>query len=254
MQPKFGLLIGFATLGASLPTLAATDEIQVYDAEIVEQGKFNLTLHNNYTPIGVKQPGFSGGVIDDHALNGVPEFAYGVTDWFELGAYVPLYTVTRNGSVLFDGVKLRSLFVSPHAQERTFFYGLNFELSYNQPHWETTRFSGEIRPILGYRIGAIDLIANPILDTQFKGGLSQLDFAPAGRVAYNLSKTYALGLEYYADFGRFSGFEPADRQSHTLFAVFDYKDKPAAIEFGIGHGFTGASDSLVLKLILSFDF
>src|SRR5580698_3769845 len=38
--------VAFAALAAH----AQTDEIQVYDANIVEQGKFNLTLHDNYTP------------------------------------------------------------------------------------------------------------------------------------------------------------------------------------------------------------
>ena len=38
-----------------------------------------------------------------------------------------------------------------------------------------------------------------------------------------------------------------------LFAVVDYKSAPLSVEFGIGHGFTAASDPLVLKLILSHD-
>jgi hypothetical protein len=36
--------------------------------------------------------------------------------------------------------------------------------------------------------------------------------------------------------------------------VIDYKGDPTSVEFGIGHGFTAASDTLVLKLILSRDF
>jgi hypothetical protein len=44
-------------------------------------------LHNNYTPIGRKQPDFEGGITPNHTLNGVPEWAYGVTDWLELGLY-----------------------------------------------------------------------------------------------------------------------------------------------------------------------
>ena len=30
---------------------AQTDEIQVYDGGLAEKGKFNLTWHNNFTPI-----------------------------------------------------------------------------------------------------------------------------------------------------------------------------------------------------------
>ncbi len=31
---------------------AQTDEIQVYDGEIAAPGIFNLTWHNNFTPMG----------------------------------------------------------------------------------------------------------------------------------------------------------------------------------------------------------
>src|SRR5205809_5575616 len=86
--------------------LAQTDEIQVYDAEIVAPGGFNLTWHNNFTPSGRSRPDFAGGIVPNHALNAVPELAYGVADWFELGTYLPVYTRTETGQLLFDSVKL----------------------------------------------------------------------------------------------------------------------------------------------------
>ena len=44
------------------PAYAQTDEIQVYTGEINKPGEFSITLHNNFTPIGPKQPAFIGGV------------------------------------------------------------------------------------------------------------------------------------------------------------------------------------------------
>jgi hypothetical protein len=61
-------------------------------------------------------------------------------------------------------------------------------------------------------------------------------------------------FEWYADYGPLSQIEPLRRQHQTLFAVIDYKSDPVSVEFGVGHGFTGASDTLVLKMILSHDF
>jgi hypothetical protein len=58
-------------LGNASPALAQTDEIQVYDAAIAPTGTFNLTLHNNFTPSGNTAPGFPGGIVPDHSLNGV---------------------------------------------------------------------------------------------------------------------------------------------------------------------------------------
>jgi hypothetical protein len=37
-------------------------------------------------------------------------------------------------------------------------------------------------------------------------------------------------------------------------AVIDYRGEPVNVEFGIGHGFTAASDALILKLIVSRNF
>ena len=114
-------LAALAVIACFWPALAQAqvDEIQVYDAAIAKPGTFNLTWHNNYTLSGRKTPDFPGGLVPDHTLNGVTEWAYGVTDWFEAGLYAPLYSVSSSGNVKFDGVKLRALFVAPGADSRT---------------------------------------------------------------------------------------------------------------------------------------
>ena len=143
----------------------------------------------------------------------------------ELGAYLPVYSWTGNWRVLIDGAKLPAEIVVPHAVERNFFFGVNLELSFNARYWESTSNSGELRPIIGGRIGPVDLITNPILDTSFRG-LGSLDFAPASRIAYNFSPSWAVAVEHYADFDRVSHFEPPTRQYQTLFAVVDYRGEP----------------------------
>jgi hypothetical protein len=69
-----------------------------------------------------------------------------------------------------------------------------------------------------------------------------------------LTESWAAALEHYSDYGRLKHIELLNRQRQILFAVIDYKGEPMSAEFGIGHGFTAASDALVLKLILSHDF
>jgi hypothetical protein len=243
-----------ACLLAPAVALGQTDEIQVYDAAIAEPGKFSLDVHGNYTPDGQRQAEVPGGVIPNHSTNGAFEWAYGVTDFFELGLYLPVYTVTNRGNPQFDGAKLRTLWVSPHARQREFFYGVNLEFSYNVHHWEGSRTALEVRPIAGWHEGRWDLILNPILDSDFDG-IGKAHFAPAERLAYNLSDKWALALEHYGDLGPLDGLEALSRQSQSLFAVADYSiDAASSIEFGVGHGFTRASDDVVLKLILSHEF
>src|ERR1700731_4744679 len=113
--------IAVALGAAPAMAVAQTDEIQVYDANIAEQGKFNLMVHDNFTPSGRKTPAFPGAVISDRALVGVAEWAYGVTPWFEQGLYLPLYSYSKNDGVTYNGFKLRWLFVKPRAEEQKFF-------------------------------------------------------------------------------------------------------------------------------------
>jgi hypothetical protein len=236
---------------APLPA-SAVDEIQVYNAEIAEVGQWTVQQHLNYTFVGQKQPEFPGGLVSNHTLNGTPEFAYGITDWWELGLYAP-FAVNGDGQFLSNGAKIRNLFVSPHADKRNFFYGINFEFSYETPPFSQTRYGLEIRPIIGVRNPQWEFIVNPIVDLGF-GALGQQDFAPAVRIARNLGNDRFIGLEYYADFGQIGNFLPVSEQSHQLFAVTDFKVDKFDIELGLGYGLTSGSDRLVAKAIVGYAF
>jgi hypothetical protein len=74
--------------------------------------------------------------VPEHSLNGAFEWAFGVADWFEAGAYLPVYTLTRDRTLEAGGVKLRTPFATLNAATRSFFYGVNFELSFNSRHWD----------------------------------------------------------------------------------------------------------------------
>src|ERR1700719_3034957 len=221
------------SLGYSPAVLAQTDEIQVYDAGIAEPGVFNLTWHNNFISSGSSTPSFPGAIVPDKSLNGVTEWAYGVAPWFEAGLYFPLYSITRDNSVLYNGFKLRTLFVSPEAANRDVFYGVNFEFSFNTAHWNERRYTSEIRPIIGTHVGRFDFIFNPIVDNSYTG-VSNFEFVPATRVAMKRSENYKVALEEYDDFGHVSRFLPGSKQSHQLFSVLDIHTRPLDIEVGWG--------------------
>ena len=160
---------------------AQADEIQVYDGGLAPVGTVNLTIHNNFTPKGLTTPAFPGAVVADKSFNGVPEWALGVTSWFEAGLYLPLYSRDKHSGFGYDGFKLRALFAVPNADDRRFFYGANFEFSINARRWDSTRFTSEVRPIIGWHLKPWDIIVNPIVDTAYDG-LGNLEFVPAARV------------------------------------------------------------------------
>src|SRR5580700_8311012 len=247
-----GLAVALSSLVFASTVRAQTDEIQVYDAEIAAPGTFNLTWHDNFISSGSTTPSFPGGIEPDKSLNGVSEWAYGVAPWFEAGLYFPLYSITRDNGVLYNGFKVRTLFVSPDAAHRDVFYGVNFEFSFNTAHWNERRYTSEIRPIIGTHVGRFDIIFNPIVDNSYTG-VSNFEFVPATRVAMKVSDIFKVALEEYDDFGRVSHFLPASKQSHQLFSVVDIHTRQHDIEFGLGAGLSSASDHRVFKLILMKD-
>jgi hypothetical protein len=245
------LLTGAAIWVALAKPAQAVDEIQVYNAGIAAVGQFTIQQHLNYTPNGLKEQPFPGGLVSNHAINGTPEFAYGLTDWWEVGLYLPF--AIQDQQFLSNSFKLRTLFVSPNAEQRNFFYGVNFEFSNTTPKFAQTRFAMEIRPIIGVRNADYEFIVNPIVDIGF-GKFGEADFAPAARFARGLGQDLFVGLEYYADFGKIGDFPKLADQQHTLFAVTDFKLGVVDVNFGVGYGLTPASDRFVIKTILGYAF
>ena len=239
----------------SAPAFAVTDEIQVYTGEIMPVGEVGLTWHNNYALDGLKTPDFPGGLVDHHTFSSVTEWALGVKSWFEAGLYLPLFTHSTNQSWTYNGFKLRALFVQPDNQDKDFYYGVNFEFSWNEKTWDTQVNTGEIRPIMGWRFGEDkrwSFTFNPILDNNY-AGFSRLEFVPATRLDYKIDETWTVAAEEYDDFGELRGFLPSDQQTHQLWGVVDFSGDPISIEAGMGFGLTPATDNLAVKLMLITD-
>ena len=112
--------------------------------------------------------------------------------------------------------------------------------------WDTTRFTSEVRPIIGWHLKPIDIIINPIVDTAYDG-LGNPEFVPAARIAYNFKSGWTLAAEEYDDYGPVSAFLPRTEQVHQFYGVVDRTWKAWDIEAGIGVGLTNGSDRLTLQ-------
>ena len=247
----FGLLVLSVQLPLDARPARAVDEIQIYNADIADVGQFTAQHHFNYTFSGRKEPDFPGGLVPNHTLNATPEFAWGITKWFEFGLYFP-WAIDGENRFLSNGTKLRTLFVVPDAEKRNFFYGINFEYDFTTPPFLETRFAMEIRPIIGWRNRGLEFIINPIFDVF--GSRGHVDFLPAARLARKINKDVAVGLEYYTDLGPIGSFPSFEQQSHQLFAVVDFKVGKLDVDFGVGRGLTEGSDRWVAKTILTYAF
>jgi hypothetical protein len=201
---------------------------------------FELRVHE---PQGAR---FSRRPHPNHALQGTGEWAWGITDWWEMGFYTP-YAVDQELTPYSNAAKIRQLFVIPNAAEREFFYGVNFEFSYAMPQFSETRWNMEIRPIVGWRKGDYEFIINPIVDLGF-GQNGGAEFVPAARFARNLGENLAVGVEYYTDLGPLQSWLPFNEQQHNIYAVVDFKIGLFDVNAGVGYGLTPGSDRLMAKM------
>jgi hypothetical protein len=246
-----GVLLVALALSCAPVAAYGFDEIQVYNADIAEVGQWTIQQHLNYTFKAPNEPDFPGGIVPNRALNGTPELAYGVTEWWELGWYAPF--AVSNNQFLSNGAKIRTLFVVPHAADRIFFYGVNFEFDYGTPRFAQSLFNIEMRPIIGVRNKEWEFIVNPIVDFS-TGTYGEADFAPAIRLARKLGNDFYIGAEYYGDFGKIGNFLPLQQQQQLLFAVTDFKLGVFDVDLGLGFGLTSGSDQLIGKTIISYAF
>ena len=106
---------------------------------------------------------------------------------------------------------------------------------------------------MGLHLHPVDIIFNPIVDTDYTGGFKNLEFVPTTRIAYNVNDKWAVAAEEYSDFGPLHNFLPVNRQFQEVWAVMDRSGKTLSIEAGIGIGVTGGADKLTFKLMVSRD-
>jgi hypothetical protein len=230
---------------------AAGDEIQVYGADINKPGERGLELHVNYVAQGSKQVEWPGQKPVDRMLRVTPEFSWGITERLELGMYVPMIKASGSGASV-EGVKGRVKYLVA-SDDAPFYWGVNFELGRVALHTESSHWNAELRPILGYRSGNWEFIANPILGSALSDGASRVpEFEPAFKIAYELGENRSVGLEHYSALGPVNNFAPSAQREQSLFLVFDGKLGGTEVNFGVGRGWGASPDKWVVKAILGF--
>ena len=238
----------FGAAHAALP-----DEIQVYVDDIHDPGRYGLELHVNTTPDGISTPSYPGEIVAAGGTRVTPEFAYGLPDDLEAGAYLPLVHES-NGDVRATGVKLRLKWVPIKQPDEGpgVFAGLNGELSQVRYQFESERRGLELRPIIGWRNTEWLVAANPVLDFALQGPQRHEapDFAPSVKVARTVAPGIATGVEYYTQAGSISDIRPWSETQETLYWAFDIDRPPWGVNFGIGRGLTAITDRWTVKMII----
>jgi len=230
-------------------------EIQVYDDRMNRPRELSTEVHANVTTAGRRDADYPGEIAPHHMTRLTLEPAFGVTPYWELGAYLQTARAA-NGELHYAGTKLRSKLLLPRASDAACYFGVNLELSRIPVKFEPSRWGTELRPIAGWRAGRWLAIVNPILTWSLSGDERNEapDFEPAAKLEFDTRHGFGLGAEYYAGLGRIDRMPRTAEQEHVLYAVFDLLNRAIEWNLGVGRGLTPATNDWTIKTIVGRAF
>jgi len=230
-------------------------EIQVYGSETVAPRTTMVELHSNYTAAGEKYY-IDGVAPTDHAVHETLEITQGITGWSEVGFYV-FTSIKPDAGFDWVGDHIRPRVRAPEDWHWPVGASLSMEVGYQRARFSADTWTWEIRPIIDKQKGRFYWAINPAFERTFHGPDVNLglDFAPAVKVSWDITKVVAGGVEYYADYGSIRDIAALHYQQQEIFPVIDLNVSPKwEINFGVGVGATAATDHWIVKGIVGRRF
>ncbi|MGZ8955639.1 MAG: hypothetical protein ACXW0Q_13270 [Methylovulum sp.] len=255
LNPYLFALLSLASSGLPLwPTaiLASTDdEIQVYNNAINAPGQFGLEIHSNFIAEGTRIPAYNGDAPSYGSFRETSEFSYGLSDNWELGAYLPL--LSQGGITRLEGGKMRIKYLQQ--EDSGFYYGVNTEVGHTTKRSNEQPWNQELRPIVGYHGEDWRVAFNPVFSWSLVGRDAFLpSFAPMLKVGRVVTGQLVLGVEHFVDLGMVHKVESLQHQGQNTYLVLDTTVANVNVNFGTGYGWTQDSDGWTIKLILGLPF
>jgi len=230
-------------------------EIQVYGAQTVDKGSTMVELHSNFTFAGTTTE--QNGVLPTHDMDHETiEITHGFTDWFETGFYF-FNALGSDGRSAYVGSHIRPRVMIPAKWNWPMGVSLSVEGGYQKRAYSEDDWTLEIRPIVDKTAGNFYIAFNPTFDRSLHGlNVKQgFVFSPNLKTSYNVTKVWALGVEYYGSIGPLNELLPFQQQQQQLFLAADATFSPVwEFNIGYGWGFTRSTDNAILKMILGYRF
>ena len=231
---------------------AADEEIQVYIDDLLKPGAFGLDVHVNDVLQGrLANVDYPGQQTSQDRIRVTPEWAYGLTPYIELGAYLPLMTYA-DGKGEIDGAKGRIKFIAPHAEGDGFFWGANFELGRVRRDVDINPWNAELKGIAGLHKGPWTFAENLNIDWAVSGP----DRGPATyQLATMITRKiggddFDVGFESYNTVGDAKRLGPLSANDQQVFLIMDKGLGKWDLNLGVGWGYGRPEDHLILKAII----
>lgn len=231
--------------------IAAPEEVQVYMDEHNKPGEIGLDVHNSYVFSGDATPAYAGEQPGVHRYRITPEFALGLTDSLELGAYLPLATIGNDGVMRADGVKFRIKYIAPRKDSQKWFWGANFEIGRVAHRLDENPWNAEFKGIGGIHAGKWTAALNANIDFKISGPApAPASLELASKLNYALTPRLRVGVENYTGMGEFRHLGRFGSSEQASYATLDTLVGKWDLNFGIGRGYGANADKWIAKFII----
>ena len=245
------VVIGFATFCCA----QGNYEIQVYGSDVAAPGTTMVEIHSNFTVEGSTTV-IDGMLPTNHATHETLELTQGINEWAEVGFYV-FTSIQPDSGWQWVGDHIRPRVRVPERWHWPVGVSLSTEFGYQRAAFSPDTWTWEIRPIVDRKIGKWYLAFNPALERSFHGPSVNkgVEFSPAAKFSYDITKRIAGGLEYYGSTGPVTGFDPLRDQQQQFIPSIDVDfGKQWEFNLGVGVGATRSTDHLIVKCIVGRRF
>jgi len=229
----------------SCPVIGAPFEIKVHDELIAEYQESAYEVETNLFQAPAAQ-GLKSNVFQTRL-----EYGYGIAKNSEIGANI--FLSNYNGASYVNGGKVSYMYVPTHDEEGLWHYGVKNEINYIKDVGGTETTFYELTPILALQLQEWRFTVNPSVEVVLNK-YSSATFSPSAKVAYGVTHSVDVGVEYYGDNLPNKSLYNVTQQPHTAYLVTDAKYGNSSFNFGVGKGVTTNSDNWVIKLIASLSF
>ena len=230
-------------------------EIQTYPSETQDPGTTMVELHSNFTFEGSK--GETDGVLGtEHQLHETVEITQGINPWFELGFYIFTSADAREGWQ-WVGDHIRPRVRVPEDWKWPVGVSLSVEIGYQRYLYFSRHLDHGAAADCGQATGALVHGVQPGAGPRLSraGRASGLDVFAEREGGLRFHQEDQRGVRILWNAGHADRLYPIPQQTQDLFAVTDLNLSPKwEFNFGVGMGLTGATDHLIVKMILGRRF
>ena len=250
------LIFALGALACRVPAARALDffELEVYRASTEGQGLHEI--ENQTTFVANGRPGAraeENEVPRHRLLRTTFEYNYGLTDKIDVAAYT-LLQKPDGGDFEYAGSRFRIR--GALWEQGRFPLDLGWYVEAELPHNTETDLELEFRSIVSRDFGRVSVDVNPIFELPAVSEERRtLEFNYAARVYYRLSRSLQPGVEFFGDIGQIRDVDRSREQQHYIVPVL-YGRLLKRFRFAVGPGFglTRASDPVLVKLALEYEF